>query len=90
MERPTQLLVRDGGVARITHREPTFRFQRTFQLGVREDTLVFRDHLTAPWGAANDAVRYRLLDGGRTLEARESVRGARVSYDDRWVFEKRN
>ena len=54
------------------------------------DTLVFRDRMEAPWGAATDVVRYWLEDSGRTLEARETFRGARVSYDNVWVFERRD
>ncbi len=49
-----------------------------------------RVFVEAPWGAATDLVRYWLADGGRTLRAREVLRGARVSYDNDWVFERRD
>lgn len=53
------------------------------------DVLVLRERLAAPQGEATNTVRYRLLDQGRTLEARESFRGPRLQYDNVWVFEKR-
>ncbi len=61
----------------------------TATLGWSGDTLVFAVRMEAPWGAATNVVRYALRDGGRTLEARETFRGARVSYDNVWVFERR-
>jgi hypothetical protein len=53
------------------------------------DVLVLRERLTAPQGEATNTVRYRLLDGGRTLEAHESFRGPKLQYDNTWVFERR-
>ncbi len=52
------------------------------------DVLVYLTTYTTPRGTATNTVRYRLLDGGKTLEARESFRGPRVSYDNTWVFER--
>jgi len=50
------------------------------------EVLVLRERLSAPQGEATNTVRYSLLDGGRTLEARESFRGPRLQYDNVWVF----
>lgn len=50
------------------------------------DTLVFITRFVAPRGAATNTVRYRLKDRGRALEATESFRGPRLSYDNLWVF----
>ncbi len=61
-------------------------FSRLFWEG---DTLVFVTRFVTPRGEATNTVRYRLKDGGRTLEAAESFRGPRVSYDNLWVLEKR-
>jgi hypothetical protein len=52
------------------------------------EALVLRERVTAPQGEATNTVHYRLLDGGKTLEARESFRGPRLQYDNVWVFER--
>ncbi len=61
-------------------------FSRLFWEG---DTLVFVTRFVSPRGEATNTVRYRLKDGGRTLEAHEVFRGPRFSYDNLWVLEKR-
>jgi hypothetical protein len=107
------------GVVQIEHRDPQFRFHRSFVSGVQEDTLtwelktdgvevtsqegprreisrlywegdtlVFVTRIIVPQGEATNTVHYRLKDAGRTLEAAESFRGPRFSYDNLWVFEK--
>jgi hypothetical protein len=53
------------------------------------DVLVLQERLAAPQGEATNTVRYRLLDEGRTFEAREGFRGPKLRYDNVWVFEKR-
>lgn len=52
------------------------------------DALVLTERLVAPQGEASNIVRYRLLDAGRTLEAREQFRGPRLQYDNVWVFRR--
>ena len=52
------------------------------------DTLVFVSRIVAPQGVAVDSVWYRLLDGGRALEARERFRAPRLRYDNLWVFSR--
>ncbi len=52
------------------------------------DTLMYLSRMTAPFGTAVDTVFYRLLNGGRVLQADERFRGARVSYTNLWIFEK--
>jgi hypothetical protein len=53
------------------------------------DVLVLSERVSAPQGEATNTVRYRLLDAGKTLEARESFRGPKLQYDNVWVFERR-
>ena len=52
------------------------------------DALVLRERYKAPQGEATNTVRYRLIDNGRAIEAREVFRGPRLQYDNVWVFEK--
>jgi hypothetical protein len=54
------------------------------------DVLVLSERVVAPQGEATNTVRYRLLDGGKTLEARESFRGPKLQYDNVWVFERQS
>ena len=54
------------------------------------DALVLRERYKAPQGEATNTVHYRLLDNGRTIEAREVFHGPRVQYDNTWIFEKRD
>ena len=54
------------------------------------NALVLDERLTAKGGEATNRVRYRLLDGGRTLVAEERFRGSRLSYDNLWVADKRD
>ena len=61
---------------------------RRSRLGWEGEALVLRERIAAPQGEATNTVHYRLLDGGRTLEARESFRGPRFQYDNVWVFER--
>lgn len=53
------------------------------------EALVLRERIAAPQGEATNTVRYRLLDGGKTLEARETFRGPRFQYDNVWVFDRK-
>ncbi|NIM10593.1 MAG: hypothetical protein GTO45_01255 [Candidatus Aminicenantes bacterium] len=53
------------------------------------DALVFVTRIIAPQGEAVNTVYYRLLEKGQVLQAEESFRGPRFSYDNLWVFEKR-
>jgi len=52
-------------------------------------TLVFLTIYQAPSGEARNTVRYSLLDGGKTLQAEESFHGPRVSYENLWVFSRK-
>ncbi len=52
-------------------------------------TLVLEVRIETPRGEAGDTVRYRLLEGGRVLEAQERFRAPRLRYDNRWVFARR-
>ena len=52
------------------------------------DALVYLLVYAAPRGEARNTVRYTLEDGGRTLVARESFKGPRLSYENVWVFAK--
>ncbi len=61
--------------------------QRSFsRLRWEGDTLLLEVRIEAPRGVAGDTVRYRLLEGGRVLEARERFRAPRVRYDNVWVL----
>ena len=61
--------------------------QRSFsRLRWAGDTLLLEVRIVAPRGEAGDTVRYRLLDGGRALEARERFRAPRLRYDNVWGF----
>jgi hypothetical protein len=62
----------------------TWHMRMTWEDGV----LVARMTGKAPQGDATNVVHYRLLDGGRTLEARESFRGPSLQYDNIWILEK--
>ncbi len=62
----------------------TWRMRLTWEDGA----LVARMTGKAPQGEATNVVRYRLLDGGRTLEARESFRGPNLQYDNVWILHK--
>ena len=53
------------------------------------DTLVLESRIVTPRGQAGDTVRYRLLEGGRVLEANERFRAPRLRYDNSWVFVRR-
>ena len=50
------------------------------------ESLLFVVVYKAPRGEARNTVRYTLADGCRTLRAEESFRGARLVYDNVWVF----
>ena len=109
----------ERGTVRIEHREPRFKFERTFTVSGKDSTysyelttdgrevatgeggqkhfsklywegnsLVFATRIVAPQGEATNVVHYRLLDGGRALQAEEQFRGPRLKYDNLWVFEK--
>lgn len=52
------------------------------------DVLVFTTRIEAPQGVATNTVRYRLLEGGRVLEADEVFKAPRLSYHNVWVFER--
>ena len=54
------------------------------------DVLVYFTRIVAPQGEATNTVRYRLRDGGRVLEAAESFRGPKLSYDNLWVLDKKD
>jgi hypothetical protein len=73
------------GTEKTSSEGPITRFSR---LAWEEGILVLRERLAAPQGEATNTVHYRLLDGGRVLEARESFRGPRLQYDNVWVFER--
>lgn len=77
--------LRLDGTEKTTTEGPITRHAR---LAWEADSLVLHERLTAPQGEATNTVHYRLLDGGRTLEARESFRGPRMQYDNVWVFVK--
>jgi hypothetical protein len=62
----------------------TWHMRMTWEGGA----LAARMRGTAPQGEATNVVFYRLLDGGRTLEARESFRGPGLEYDNVWILEK--
>ena len=62
----------------------TWHMRMTWEDGA----LAARMRGTARQGEATNVVFYRLLDGGRTLEARESFRGPNLQYDNVWILEK--
>ena len=72
----------------VVHQEGDVR--SVIALSWAADTLVCTIRIEGPWGGATNLIRYRLLDGGRTLEARESYLGPHVSYDNVWVFARRD
>ena len=53
------------------------------------EVLVFVTRIEAPQGVATNTVRYRLLEGGRVLEADEVFKGPRLGYHNVWVFERK-
>jgi len=61
---------------------------RRSRIAWEDGLLVLRERLVAPQGEATNTVHYRLLDDGRTLEARESFRGPRLQYDNVWILER--
>jgi len=65
--------------------------ERTLRLSVRpeKEDWVFTARIEEAVGESMNVVRYRLLDGGRRLEAEEHFRGPALSYDNLWVFERR-
>jgi hypothetical protein len=64
------------------------RFVRRSRLDWDGDILILRERISAPMGEATNTVHYRLIDGGRTLEARERFHGPRLQYENVWIFEK--
>jgi hypothetical protein len=54
-----------------------------------DDLLVFDSTMGRGEESATNVVRYSIEGAGRTLVARESLRGTTMSYDNRWVFERR-
>jgi len=53
------------------------------------ETLVFLTIYQSPRGEARNTVRYSLADDGKTLRAEESFHGPRLTYENVWVFTKR-
>lgn len=54
------------------------------------DLLVFDSTMGRGGESATNVVRYSLADAGRTLVALERLRGDKMSYENRWVFERRD
>jgi len=109
----------ERGSVRIVHREPVFRFDRTFTMQGEDskasyelttdgkpveetaadvksssrmywegDILVLSQRFEkAGLPEATNVVHYRLLEGGRVLEAVERVTGPRA-HENVWIFEK--
>jgi hypothetical protein len=65
------------------------RFTDVSKLYWDGDTPVLENRITGPQGEATNTVRYRLLDGGKTLEAEEHFRGPRHQHDNQWVFDRK-
>jgi hypothetical protein len=78
-------LFTDGSEKVTVEGAMTTRSKMAWETGL----LVLRERIEAAQGHATNTVHYRLLDGGRTLEARESFRGPRLQYDNVWVLERR-
>ena len=51
--------------------------------------VVYLTSYVAPRDEARNTVRFELLDGGKALQAEESCRGPRLTYDDLWIFTKK-
>ena len=62
--------------------------ERHSRLAWSEGILVLSQRVVAPMGEATNTVEYRLLEGGRVLEAHERFKGPRLQYENRYVFEK--
>ena len=77
-------LTTDGAEKVQAEGQVTWRMRMTWEDGA----LVARMTGKAPQGEATNVVFYCLLDGGRTLEARESFRGPGLQYDNVWILEK--
>lgn len=77
-------LTTDGAETTQIEGAVTWRMRMTWEDGA----LVARMTGKAPQGEATNQVRYSLLDGGRTLEARESFRGPKLQYDNVWVLHR--
>jgi hypothetical protein len=52
------------------------------------DLLVARMRIPSQDGEASNVVRYRLIEGGRVLEADERFAGPGQSYHNVWVFDR--
>lgn len=52
------------------------------------DALLLVSKFPAEGDEASNAVRYRLGSEGQVLVAKERLRSSRVSYENRWVFDK--
>jgi hypothetical protein len=91
-----------SGFVRIDHREPTVsvhlcivmdgkpvdaRFERQSEWD--GEALLFADTFPTPEGELTIIFRYALQDGGRRLQASETLRGAR-EQDNVWVFDLRD
>ncbi len=52
------------------------------------DTIVFITRFILPDEEVTNAVRYTLLDAGKTLQADEKVSGKKIQHHNIWIFDK--
>ncbi len=78
--------VRTDGQETVTKSGTRTEYSRGYWEG---DTLAFVTRIVIPTGEATNVVHYRLIDGGRTLQAEERFRAPRMQHDNVWIFEKK-